>query len=32
MTLIAVVEEEETLGEEDIRAINTIWFQRGQKP
>ena len=32
MTLIAVVEDEDTLGEEDIEAINAIQFQRGQKP
>ena len=31
-TLAAVVEEEDTLGEKDIEAINAIRFQRGQKP
>ena len=31
-TLVAEVEDEDTLGEEDIEAINAILFQRGQKP
>ena len=31
-TLDTVVEEEDTLGEEDIEVINAIRFQRGQKP
>ena len=32
MTLIAVVEDEDTIEEEDIEANNAIQFQRGQKP
>ena len=31
-TLSAITEKEDTLGEEDIDAINAIKFQRGQKP